>query len=590
MLKYLFFLFLALNSFRAYSQGSGNTVVFDGTNDAADGNASDLSTIYDNFTIEMWIKPTTTITVKAQQNGISDISGTTGNGQRYAVFPTHGGSSCGVVGNAGAGISAGTNCIQVYEHSGCYMPALLSYSGTFTGWTHIAVVYTSKQPKLYVNGMNVATGLTSNQTHVFPGALLGGAAYGWFQGSLDEVRIWDHSRSQNQIRTYMCQSLTGSESGLMRYYRFDASSGTTLTDISGNHHATLTNMIANPWITSGAPIGNTSTFRYGTSWGSGFIRYLSSSEGDSLSVSSVSGTVLPDGIHIYHVDAVPNTTSGIPGLGGNDHYYGVFKAGGTNVTYTAIYYYRENDSYQLSSAANDPSYSESGLVMYKRTDNAATSWSNTGFSPNTTTKTITATGMSTEYILALNGGAELPVELLDFTGSYLAGKTYLYWTTASEKNNHYFTVERSLDGEHFETIAQLPGAGNSVVDLNYNYTDDAPPLAEVIYYRLRQTDYDGTSQSCVPVAVYPDAAGETKIFPQPVSAGEQVNMLLKPVFHDFLVLEMVNLQGEILLERQYYQDDFNSLRFMVPQFLSSGLYLLKLSDASNSITVKLIVE
>ena len=68
-----------------FAQGSGNTVDFDGTDDYASGNAGDLTSITNDFTMEMWVKPGTTIMVKSEQNGVSDISGTTGNGQRYAV-------------------------------------------------------------------------------------------------------------------------------------------------------------------------------------------------------------------------------------------------------------------------------------------------------------------------------------------------------------------------------------------------------------------------------------------------------------------------------------------------------------------------
>ena len=82
------------------------------------------------------------------------------------------------------------------------MPALLAWTGAVSGWTHIAVVYQAKQPRLYINGSLVATGLTSTYANVHPGLRtsggtptndggLGGGNWGWFNGGLEEFRIYD---------------------------------------------------------------------------------------------------------------------------------------------------------------------------------------------------------------------------------------------------------------------------------------------------------------------------------------------------------------------------------------------------------------
>ena len=94
--------------------------------------------------------------------------------------------------HAGAGVSVGTNGISVYELSNGYMPALLVYQAPISGWTHIAVVYENRQPRLYVNGSPVRTGLTSPKpfVHAMPGGI-GGRAGGFFQGQIDDVQIYD---------------------------------------------------------------------------------------------------------------------------------------------------------------------------------------------------------------------------------------------------------------------------------------------------------------------------------------------------------------------------------------------------------------
>lgn len=88
----------------------------------------------------------------------------------------------------------------------------------------------------------------------------------------------------------------------------------------------------------------------------------------------------------------------------------------------------------------------------------------------------------------------LPVELLYFRGEPLDRSISLNWATATELNNDYFTVERSLDGRKFNPIGIIPGAGNSQEVKRYHFVDESVTRIAVeknIYYRLRQTDFDG---------------------------------------------------------------------------------------------------
>jgi hypothetical protein len=68
----------------------------------------------------------------------------------------------------------------------------------------------------------------------------------------------------------------------------------------------------------------------------------------------------------------------------------------------------------------------------------------------------------------------------------------LEWTTASEINNDYFAVERSLDGLSFQEIDQVQGKGNSQSEQTYQFWD-RQVLSGTVYYRLRQVDFDGTA-------------------------------------------------------------------------------------------------
>jgi len=96
----------------------------------------------------------------------------------------------------------------------------------------------------------------------------------------------------------------------------------------------------------------------------------------------------------------------------------------------------------------------------------------------------------------------LPIELLDFSAACDENHIDLSWTTASEVNNDFFTVQRSFDAQNFTDVVYLPGAGNNNSVLYYHYTDNNT-FNGTVYYRLKQTDYDGSSSFSAIVAVLP---------------------------------------------------------------------------------------
>ncbi|WP_303310657.1 hypothetical protein [Hymenobacter sp. BT730] len=93
----------------------------------------------------------------------------------------------------------------------------------------------------------------------------------------------------------------------------------------------------------------------------------------------------------------------------------------------------------------------------------------------------------------------LPVELNSFTAHYASGQVQLTWSTALERASASFTVERSTDAHAFHSIAHVQAAGQSSTLQKYSATD-ASPVMGTNYYRLRQTDADGT-QAFSPVVV-----------------------------------------------------------------------------------------
>jgi hypothetical protein len=113
----------------------------------------------------------------------------------------------------------------------------------------------------------------------------------------------------------------------------------------------------------------------------------------------------------------------------------------------------------------------------------------------------------------------LPIELLSFTATLKGNITQLDWTTASETNNDFFTVERTRDGFTYETVGTLKGAGNSNELLSYRFYD-LLPYNGISYYRLKQTDYDGKTSFSALAAINNSDNGENPLIvaPNPGSA------------------------------------------------------------------------
>ncbi len=169
---------------------TGYALGFDGVDDIIIVGANGRPT--DTFSFGGWFK--TSSTHEIDPEATSGYGGV--NNQRYAFDPQHGGES-----NAGAGLSIGTNGVAVYEHGSDYMPATAVYPTELgEDWNHIMVVYNNKQPTIYLNGNSVRTGFISSREIVSAPIQFGGMAYGYFEGLMDEVRIYNRALSAAEIK------------------------------------------------------------------------------------------------------------------------------------------------------------------------------------------------------------------------------------------------------------------------------------------------------------------------------------------------------------------------------------------------------
>ena len=112
----------------------------------------------------------------------------------------------------------------------------------------------------------------------------------------------------------------------------------------------------------------------------------------------------------------------------------------------------------------------------------------------------------------------LPIELSYFEVSQSEDELSFDWATESESNNDHFTIEYSLDGNNFYSIATVDGAGNSSEQVRYRSSVSADRFGGVVYFRLRQTDFDGQSTYSETHAINVQGINERfEIYPNPAT-------------------------------------------------------------------------
>ena len=164
------------------------------------------------------------------------------------------------------------------------------------------------------------------------------------------------------------------------------------------------------------------------------------------------------------------------------------------------------------------------------------------------------------------GEVELPIDFLSFTPIIEPDRVLLNWTTGTEINNDYFTIERSRDMYGWEVLGFVDGAGNSSVPLSYSFSY-MRPLDGLAYYRLKQTDFDGQFKYYGPIAAHYDLGLEGLDF----KVMKQYTNWVIAVPNDGLYqVEVYNLQGH----RLHSERVENTLTIPAPQ----GAVVIRVTD------------
>ncbi|RLD60440.1 MAG: hypothetical protein DRJ01_09645 [Bacteroidetes bacterium] len=190
----------------------------------------------------------------------------------------------------------------------------------------------------------------------------------------------------------------------------------------------------------------------------------------------------------------------------------------------------------------------------------------------------------------------LPIKLLSFNVFNNNNQIIINWVTASEINNDYFSIERSVDGVSFEIIDIVNGAGNSNNVLNYE-TIDNKPLQGTSYYRLKQTDYDGKFEysSLVAVKVHKEVISQAmNVYPNPVLKNSQnVNVKINGFNeNEEVYVKVINIFGKVEYFDKIYSgfDGAIDLSLDAGIFNSLGYHIISVSSSNKSFNNRFLVK
>lgn len=239
--------------------------------------------------------------------------------------------------------------------------------------------------------------------------------------------------------------------------------------------------------------------------------------------------------------------------------------------------------YDFNDGVTDPT----NLTIVKNTYTAPTAWRDIGGTGSAiTTGSITSTSAPTAFNSfsrftlgnRVGGINPLPIELLSFTAEKQNDDVLLKWTTASEKNNNHFEIERSKDGYYFEYVTKVNAYGNGYSSITQNYeTIDTEPYSGLSYYRLKQVDVDGTYDYSTIVSIEFNKNKTLLLYPNPTN--NSITLYGKNSEEE-LNINIINALGATVKSIKVKNNTIDV------SDLANGLYYLELQNSSQKETIK----
>lgn len=204
-------------------------------------------------------------------------------------------------------------------------------------------------------------------------------------------------------------------------------------------------------------------------------------------------------------------------------------------------------------------------------------------------------GVSGNYCLYTPAGiliTGLSIELINFSATATNNYVTLDWETASETDNHFFTIEKTTDLVNFETVAEVQGAENSNSPTKYS-TIDFKPYQGTSYYRLKQTDYDGqfVYSDYIVVAYSSTSNFNLNVFPNP-GTKESINYSLTGSKGQKITVTLNDITGREVFSSTILLEDAREVIFQLDPSgkLLSGVYAITATSEDKVVSKRVVVQ
>lgn len=178
------------------------------------------------------------------------------------------------------------------------------------------------------------------------------------------------------------------------------------------------------------------------------------------------------------------------------------------------------------------------------------------------------------FLLGSGSGNSLPIQLGSFSAEQDGTSVFIDWVVYSQINNNYYTIEKSIDCLDWFELEKIDGDGNSNIETHYQTKDDNPHVG-ISYYRLKQTDYDGKSETFNPVSVEfkNKHTIELKIIPNP--AIDYIELEIPYTEHPLInhKVKIFDTQGNEVYKKHFI-GEIENFRIDIKNF-KPGYYILK---------------
>lgn len=204
----------------------------------------------------------------------------------------------------------------------------------------------------------------------------------------------------------------------------------------------------------------------------------------------------------------------------------------------------------------------------------------------------TVTGYIDHITITIYYSVPTPVELISFEGDVVQKVIELKWRTSWEENNDFFTIEKSVNGLSYIELGTVSGKGTVDFFSDYSYIDPLP-FSGYNYYRLSQTDFNGTTESFKPIMVqYYGESQMMKVFPNP-SHNESVYITIHPDLffeeNSNVHVNLRNISGGLVLQQAIPSNHLGD-KIMLNGRFERGVYVLELHSPYGLSSEKLIIE